>query len=321
MAVLTLENVAKKIGSRWIVEDLNMTVEPAEVYGFLGPNGAGKTTTIRMIVGLARPTKGVIRIDGHDVQRERAAALRNVGAIVENPETYKYLSGRENLIHYARLNGLDVGRRNRKIDEVVDIVGLTGRIHEKVKRYSLGMRQRLGVAQALLGDPKLLVLDEPTNGLDPAGMREFRELMRRLAQEGMSVFVSSHLLGEIQLMCDRVAIVKNGRVIAEERVNELVENAAGGIRIAVGQPEPAVAALQSAGRHASADRDGFIRVTAKRDEVPDVIRRLVNANIDIYGVEQGRDSLEEMFLQLTEEDAQSMQSAVSAAAGEGPANA
>lgn len=303
MAVLTLENVAKKLSSRWIVENISMTVEPAEVYGFLGPNGAGKTTTIRMIVGLARPSKGTIRIMGHDVQHERGKALAAVGAIVENPETYKYLSGRENLVHYARLAGVDTGRRSRKIDEVVDIVGLTGRIDEKVKRYSLGMRQRLGVAQALLGDPKLLVLDEPTNGLDPSGMREFREMMRRLAHEGMSVFVSSHLLGEIQLMCDRVAILQHGHIIAEERVTELVENAAGGVRIAVSEPTAATAVLEAGGFSASPDRDGFIRVTAKRDQVPSVIRQLVAADVDIYGVEQGRDSLEDMFLQLTEQGA------------------
>lgn len=305
MSVLTLENVAKQIGSRLIVENLSMTVEPAEVYGFLGPNGAGKTTTIRMIVGLAKPTRGSIKIMGHDVQHHRAAALASVGTIVENPETYKYLTGRENLIHYARLAGLDAGRRRQRIDEVVDIVGLTGRIDEKVKRYSLGMRQRLGVAQALLANPKLLVLDEPTNGLDPSGMREFRELMRRLAHEGMSVFVSSHLLGEIQMMCDRVAILKGGRIIAQERVVDLIENAAGGVRIAVHDPDAAIRVLSSDSISAHKDSGDVsaIRAMVKRERVPSVIRQLVSANVDIYGVEQGRDSLEDMFLQLTDDSA------------------
>ncbi|WDL96249.1 ABC transporter ATP-binding protein [Alicyclobacillus sp. ALC3] len=307
MSVLTLENVAKKIGSRLIVENLEMTVEPGEVYGFLGPNGAGKTTTIRMIVGLAKPTRGSIKVMGHDVQHDRRAALASIGTIVENPETYKYLTGRENLVHYARLAGLDAGRRNQRIDEVVDFVGLTGRIDEKVKRYSLGMRQRLGVGQALLAKPKLLVLDEPTNGLDPSGMREFRELMRRLADDGMSVFVSSHLLGEIQMMCDRVAILKGGRIIAEERVADLIENASGGVRIAVQDTEAAMSALaaQSISAHSDSAAGSAIRVMVKRDEVPNVIRQLVAADVDIYGVEQGRDSLEDMFLQLTDDGAAS----------------
>ncbi|MBX5436110.1 MAG: ABC transporter ATP-binding protein [Alicyclobacillaceae bacterium] len=226
--VLTLEHVSKRIGSRWIVEDVHMTVRAGEVYGFLGPNGAGKTTTIRMIVGLARPSRGVIRVLGHDVHRDRSAALGHVGTIVENPETYRYLTGRENLIHYARLAGLRGAERQRRIAEVVDIVGLGARIDDKVKRYSLGMRQRLGVAQALLARPKLLVLDEPTNGLDPAGMREFRELIRRLAAEGMAVFVSSHLLSEIEQMCDRVAILKSGRVIAEAKVADMLSGRAFG---------------------------------------------------------------------------------------------
>lgn len=213
MSVLSVDGVAKKIGSRMIVEDVTMSVNEGEIYGFLGPNGAGKTTTIRMIVGLIRPTKGSIRIVGHDIEKERSKAIREVGTIVENPETYSYLTGMQNLVHYARLAGID--NRHKRINEVAEIVGLTDRIHEKVRRYSLGMRQRLGLAQALLARPKLLVLDEPTNGLDPAGMREFRELMRRLADGGMSVFVSSHLLSELEQMCHRVAIIKSGRIIAK----------------------------------------------------------------------------------------------------------
>jgi ABC-2 type transport system ATP-binding protein len=315
MPVLEAANVAKKIGSRWIVEDLNMAVEPGEVYGFLGPNGAGKTTTIRMIVGLARPTRGSIRILGHDVQTDRAAALSAVGTIVENPETYRYLTGRENLIHYARLAGIDPGRRNRRIDEVVELVGLQGRIDDKVKRYSLGMRQRLGLAQALLAQPKLLVLDEPTNGLDPAGMREFRDLVRRLAEQGLAVFVSSHLLAEIQQMCDRVAILKNGRIIADGRVADLMVSGARGVHITVGHLSAAVSALQAAGfttfpadSSTALQECGVVCIKVTQDAVPHAVRSLVAADIDVYAIEPERESLEDLFLQLTGDGAVSGQS-------------
>jgi ABC-2 type transport system ATP-binding protein len=298
MAVLELRGVAKTIRGRKIVEDLNMTVEPGEVYGFLGPNGAGKTTTIRMIVGLIRPTAGTIRINGYDVQKQRAQALRCVGTIVENPETYKYLTGRQNLVHYARLAGVsDISRR---IDEVNDIVGLGDRLNDKVKRYSLGMRQRLGVAQALLGNPKLLVLDEPTNGLDPAGMREFRELMRRLADQGMAVFVSSHLLSELEQMCDRVAIIKAGRLVAEERMEDLVSRRSGMVRIRVSDPARALAVLQQMNRTVRVDGPTVLLAAEGDQATAEVVRRLVEERIDIYSVEPDRDSLEDLFLELTE---------------------
>lgn len=173
-----------------------------------------------MLVDLIRPTAGKVSICGYDVQRDPELALRYVGSIVENPEVYSYLTGRENLEQFARMMpGVDAGR----IDEVVRIVGLDGRINDKVKTYSLGMRQRLGIAQALLGRPKLLILDEPTNGLDPKGIKEMRDFIRRLAAEGLAVFVSSHLLSEIQLLCDRVAIISRGRVLTVGKVEELIQ--------------------------------------------------------------------------------------------------
>jgi ABC-2 type transport system ATP-binding protein len=298
MAVLELRGVAKTIRGRKIVEDINMTVEPGEVYGFLGPNGAGKTTTIRMIVGLIRPTAGTIRINGRDVQKQRAEALRQVGTIVENPETYKYLTGRQNLVHYARLAG--VSNIARRIEEVNEIVGLGERLDDKVKRYSLGMRQRLGVAQALLGNPKLLVLDEPTNGLDPAGMREFRELMRRLADAGMAVFVSSHLLSELEQMCDRVAIIKAGRLVAEERMEDLVNRRSGTVRIRVNDPARALAVLQQMNRTVRVDGPAVLIAAEGDQATAEAVRRLVEERIDIFSVEPDRDSLEDLFLELTE---------------------
>jgi len=297
MSVLELEAVSKRIGGRLILDNLSMSVAAGEVYGFLGPNGAGKTTTIRLIVGLARPTAGSIRILGHDIARERREAVGNLGAIVENPEVYSYLTGRQNLEHYARLAGIPNSKE--RILEVADIVNLRQRLDDKVKRYSLGMRQRLGVAQALLGKPRLLVLDEPTNGLDPAGMREFRELMRSLAETGVSVFVSSHLLSEIQMMCDRVAVLKEGRILAERNVEEMMTGGEHKVAVTVADGQRAVAILAQ-GYPGTDEKEGVVRVPCEKEQIPQLLRTLVAAEVDIYGVAPLSDTLEEAFLSLTQ---------------------
>lgn len=219
---LSVKDLKKVIGKKEIIKGISFDLMKGEVFGFLGPNGAGKTTTIRMIVGLIKPTSGTIEICGHNIQTHFYQALKNLGCIVENPELYPYLSGWNNLLHFARM--LD-GAGDARIKEVTELVGLTERIHDKVKTYSLGMRQRLGIAQALLGSPKVLILDEPTNGLDPAGIREMRQFIRFLAEkEGLSVLVSSHLLSEIQLLCDRVAIISKGTIIKTDTVGHLLSN-------------------------------------------------------------------------------------------------
>jgi ABC-2 type transport system ATP-binding protein len=216
---LRAEHLAKRYGARQAVVDASFTLRKGEVFGFLGPNGAGKTTTIRMLVGLIRPTSGKVTVGGFDLLREREAALHRLGCIVESPDFYEYLTGRENLQHFARM--ID-GQASSRIEPLADMLRVRERLDDRVRTYSLGMRQRLGIAQALLGDPAVLVLDEPANGLDPAGIRELRELLRRLADErGLAVFVSSHLLGEIERMCDRLAIVHRGRVLAEGGMAEL----------------------------------------------------------------------------------------------------
>jgi ABC-2 type transport system ATP-binding protein len=217
--VLSAEGLAKRYGDREVVTDATFALHRGEVFGFLGPNGAGKTTTIRMLVGLVRPTRGRVVIDGHDVQREFEAAMRRVGCIVETPDLYRFLTGRENLEHFARMLG--DGARGR-IPELAELVKMTGRLDDPVRTYSLGMRQRIGIAQALLGDPAVLILDEPTNGLDPAGIREMRELVRHLADErGLAVFVSSHILSEVERTADRIAIVHRGRTLAQGTLSEL----------------------------------------------------------------------------------------------------
>ncbi|HEX7706999.1 MAG TPA: ABC transporter ATP-binding protein, partial [Thermoanaerobaculia bacterium] len=201
---LSASHLTKVIGPRTIVDDVSFELRPGEVFGFLGPNGAGKTTTIRMLVGLIRPTKGEVTICGYDIRRDFEAAMRCVGCIVETPDLYRFMTGRENLEHFARMLGVAA----TEIERVAALVNLSHRLEQRVGTYSLGMRQRLGIAQAMLGSPKVLILDEPANGLDPAGIREIRELLRRLAGEReLAVFVSSHLLAEIELMCDRVAII------------------------------------------------------------------------------------------------------------------
>lgn len=213
-AVVELRGLSKTIGNKKIIDDLNLSLYPGQITGFLGPNGAGKTTTIRMMVGLMKPTSGDVYIDGTAIGENFEEALSKVGVIVENPEMYPYMSGYKNLVHFARMHR-DITKE--RIDEVIAQVGLQNRIHEKVSTYSLGMRQRLGLAQALLHRPKFLILDEPTNGLDPAGIREFRVYLRGIAErEGVSIFVSSHMLSEIELMCDRIAVIQNGKLLNVE---------------------------------------------------------------------------------------------------------
>ncbi|MCY9692823.1 ABC transporter ATP-binding protein [Paenibacillus alginolyticus] len=216
--IVKIDQITKRIGSKTIIDKLSFEVPRGEVFGFLGPNGAGKTTTIRMMVGLMSITEGDIRIGDYSIRTHFEQAIRHVGAIVENPEMYKFLSGYHNLVHYARMFP---GIEEDRIQEVIDLVGMENRIHDKVKTYSLGMRQRLGIAQALLHKPSVLILDEPTNGLDPAGIRELRDHLRKLTREdGISVIVSSHLLSEMELMCDRVAIIQNGKLVDVRLIKE-----------------------------------------------------------------------------------------------------
>ncbi|AVP61241.1 ABC transporter ATP-binding protein [Clostridium sporogenes] len=222
MEVLQVENIHKKIGKREIIKDVSFSVKEGEIFGFLGPNGAGKTTTIRMMVGLIAPTKGRIKIMGHDIQKERIKSLKNVGCIVENPDMYNDLTGMQNLKYYADLYG-DITKE--RINEVAELVGLKDRINDKVKKYSLGMKQRLGLGQAILSNPKLLILDEPTNGLDPIGMHEFREIVKDIAKKNNSaVFISSHILSEIEQMCDHFAIINKGSIKTIQAVSEESSN-------------------------------------------------------------------------------------------------
>ncbi|MFJ7974940.1 ABC transporter ATP-binding protein [Peribacillus sp. JNUCC 23] len=300
MVVVSLNNVTKKIGSKTIIDNLSFDVHAGEVFGFLGPNGAGKTTTIRMLVGLMKITSGDIFIDGHSVKANFEEAISKVGAIVENPEMYKFMSGYDNLKHYARMvKGVTLER----IDEVAELVGLQNRMKEKVKTYSLGMRQRLGIAQALLHRPKVLILDEPTNGLDPAGIREIRDYLKRLArEEDMAVIVSSHLLSEMEMMCDRIGIIQNGRMIDVQLVNDMVNGGNVSYVISAKPIDQAFNVLQHAfeGINVKMTKQ-HLHVEGESVDVPKLVKRLVENQCDIYEVKQVNQSLEEKFLEITSE--------------------
>ncbi|RNF39208.1 ABC transporter ATP-binding protein [Planococcus salinus] len=291
--IVQIKNLSKTIGQKKIIKNLNLDLYKGQVTGFLGPNGAGKTTTIRMMVGLMRPTSGDVTIDGLSIQKDYEESIQKVGVIVENPEMYKYMSGYKNLLHFSRMHK---GIAKQRIDEVVKQVGMQNRINEKVGSYSLGMRQRLGLAQALLHDPKFLILDEPTNGLDPAGIREFRMYLRKVASEnGVAVFVSSHLLSEIELLCDRIAVIQNGELIDIKNVNDLHQS-----RYYI-QAEPAELAeevLTGIGFPVTRHEQGFL-VDTESEHVPGAVNMLVNAGAKIYAVQPYRATLEDQFLEMT----------------------
>ena len=233
----------KTYGTLEAVAGVDVTVQPGDVYGYLGPNGAGKTTSLRMMLGLIRPTGGEVRLFGRDPVLDPVSALEGVAGFVEDPAFYPYLSGRANLDLLADLDG---GGNGGRVAEVLEIVELTGRAGDRVRGYSHGMRQRLGLAAALLRRPRLLVLDEPTTGLDPAGMRDMRALVRRLAGDGITVLLSSHLMGEVEALCNRVAILREGRVRYEGDLAEVIERSDGRYRLQVTDPDAALAVCRAA---------------------------------------------------------------------------
>ena len=298
--VVELKNVTKVIKGRKIIDDISFQVNKGEVFGFLGPNGAGKTTTIRMIVGLMGITSGDITIGGSSIKTQFENAVGHVGAIVENPEMYKFLTGYQNLVHYARMSK---GITKEKIAETVELVGLTERINDKVKTYSLGMRQRLGLAQCLLHDPDVLILDEPTNGLDPAGIREIRDYVRQLAREkNMAVIVSSHLLSEMEMMCDRIGIIQNGKLIDVQLVQEFVHGTEVTFELEVVPSDKALAIVKAhyPDVQTNHSRNG-ITVELSKEEIPNLVKNLVSEDIQIFGIKETAKTLEDRFLEVTSE--------------------
>jgi len=290
--VLKLSNIVKKYGNRTIIDNLSLTVESGQVYGFLGPNGAGKTTTIKMIVGLISIDSGSITINNLDIVKDHKKAMKNVGAIVEDPDLYDYLSGMENIQLYSRLRDI----KKSRIDEVIELVGLKARINDKVKKYSLGMKQRLGLAVALLHKPKLLILDEPTNGLDPAGIRKLRDTLKELAhKENIAVFVSSHMLSEMQLMCDKVAIIDGGKIIKVDNINNL-EKVNNRYILNVSDLNKSLNILKDICICQTNNNDLIIEYD---DKISNIIKELVNNDIEIFSLNSREDSLEDEFLKIT----------------------
>lgn len=298
---MQLVNLKKTIGKKPIIKGLDFEIRAGEVFGFLGPNGAGKTTTIRMMVGLIDITEGDVLIEGHSIKTDFKKAIRHVGAIVENPEMYPFLSGWKNLKQYARM--VD-GVTEERINEVINLVGLEKAIHEKAGRYSLGMRQRLGIAQALLHRPSVLILDEPTNGLDPSGIREIRKYIRNLAEkENVAVIVSSHLLTEIELMCDRIGVIKNGELVAIQSVRGHENKEA--LKEVYIEAEP----LEHAKTYLETQIDSKVGVgskelsmSVKREEIPQILKILMEQGISIYGVRVLQTTLEDKFFDLIGEN-------------------
>lgn len=300
MKVLEVKGVKKKLGKREIIKDLDLSVNEGEIFGFLGPNGAGKTTTIRMLVGLISPNEGEIVVCGKSVLSEKEQALKNVGAVVENPELYKYLSGRENLMQIARIRKVS----KEEVEELIDLVGLKDRIDDKVRKYSLGMKQRLGLAAALIGDPKLLILDEPTNGLDPSGIIDFRDVVKKAARErGMAVFISSHILSEVQNLCDRVAFINNGVIKSVEDIHDnSMETELDSLTLVVSSnKEQAIKVLKDIGFvNSSTVIDEEIHIIVETGKTTELLKILLKNNVLVEEIYKNRKGLEQRYMELVE---------------------
>ncbi|MBO1628142.1 ABC transporter ATP-binding protein [Bacillus arachidis] len=292
-SIVRVEQLTKRIGSKTLVENISFEVKKGEVVGLLGPNGAGKTTLMRMMVGMISMTEGEVWIDGQSVKQEFEGTAMKIGAVIENPEFYPFLSGYENLTYFGRMHG---NVTEERIDEVVQLLGMGQVIDRKVKAYSLGMRQRLGIAQALVHNPDVLILDEPTNGLDPSGIHEMRMYIKKIAHEqGKAVLVSSHLLSEVELMCDRVIIIQHGEYVATQNIQRNENEEMDMIHIRVDDVKQAAELL----KHDVTIQDNELIMIVKNEEIPDVIRTLTEQGIRIYRVYEERKTLEEKFLELT----------------------
>lgn len=301
MSNIALETIGitKSFRKRCVVDDLNLTVYEGDIYGFLGPNGAGKSTTIRMLTGLITPHKGTARLMGIDVRKYGHKSLKDVGALVETPSFYRFMSARENLSILSRLSG---GCSTERIDQTLEIVGLLDRANDKVKSFSQGMRQRLGIAQALLPNPRLVILDEPTNGLDPQGMKDVRELILHLARDQkITVFLSSHLLHEVEQICTRVGIINRGRLAAEGTVSDLLNTKSGVITFNVSNVKSASEIIrQYEGAELLSTESDVVTIRANSDAASQINRLLVMGNVDVSSIIPRNGSLEDLFLDLIE---------------------
>ena len=294
--VLLLDKVHKSIKNKEIVKDISFSINAGEVLGFLGPNGAGKSTTLRMIVGLSTPTSGKIMIDGYSITKDHVRAMSKVGCIIEGPDMYNYLSGLENL---KMLSSMNKNVTKEDISKAIKLVGMQNRINDKVSTYSLGMKQRLGLAQALIHKPKLLILDEPTNGLDPSGINEFRHIIKDLAKkENIAVLISSHLISEVELMCDKVAIIKGGNLLKYSEVSELINDKE--IFFVLSDNQKGVEILKNKWNINSIIRDDKIVAKVDISQLEEINSSFIKEGLKIKFVNTNQKTLEDLFLTLTE---------------------
>ena len=284
----------KNFRKKEVLKDVSLEVCSGDILGFIGPNGAGKTTTIKLILGLQKIGSGNVVINGYNIQKNFEKAIAKVGAIIENPDLYMYMSGYDNL---KLISNLYPNVNEARIQEVIKLVGLENRINDKVSKYSLGMRQRLGVAQAILHKPNLLILDEPTNGLDPEGIKEIRELLKRLAtKENMAVLISSHNLSELETFCNKVCIIKNGRIMEMSKIEDVKKDNTNEILFIVDDTYESKKILPNI----NVIEDNKFKIQIKsNEEIPGIVKALVENNIKIYGIREEEISLEEAFLKRT----------------------
>lgn len=295
-SVLKVSNLKKQIKKKQIIENVSFDIKEGEIVGFLGPNGSGKTTTLRMLVGLSKPTSGDIEICGYSLKREYVKAMSNVGCIIEGPDLYDYMSGYRNL---ELLGSMSQGVAKEDIDEAVALVGMENRIHDNVAVYSMGMKQRIGLAQALIHKPRLLILDEPTNGLDPQGIHEFREIVKSLAREkNISVLISSHLISEVQLMCDRVSIINDGQIIQSASIDDVLVT--GEVVWTLDDPEKAQSILKNTFKLDSSIDGHVLRASVEPEKLSEINKTLIASGFDITYVENKKRTLEDLFLSLTD---------------------
>ena len=303
-SVLEINNVSKYYGKTKVVDNITFDIKEGEILGFLGPNGAGKTTTIKMILGLISIDEGTIKINGYDVKKDFEKAMNYIGGIVENPDMYGYMSAVDNLKLYAKIRNVDY----KAVYDSLEMVGLKKSMNQKVSKYSLGMKQRAGLALSLLHSPKVLILDEPTNGLDPVGIKDLRSILKKLAKEtGTAILVSSHILSEMELMCDKVAVINNGKLVKIESLNSSENDNDQSIKnvqcvIRVNDEQKAVSILKEKLSKDSVINDGKVYINAQKGEISNIIKTLVLNDIDIKYANENEHTLEDLFFDVTKEE-------------------
>ncbi len=293
--VLEIKNVSKNIGRRKVLNNISLEVKEGEIYGFVGPNGAGKTTLIKVMLGLYKSKTGTIKIDGYDIKTDFEKAMEAVGAIIENPEMYNYMNGKDNLDLIVRMS-----KNTSKTyqEQIIKSVKLGNRINNKVRTYSLGMRQRLGIAQALISKPKILILDEPTNGLDPLGIKELRDLLKKISKEqNIAVFISSHILNEIELICDKIAIIDNGNIIEVKELKDKVQDEYY-VTLKTTPLDKTIKILKQ-NKYKFKEEKETLKVLVTEEEIPKINKILVQENINVYEIKKEHKSLEDLFIEKT----------------------